>query len=260
MIANSKIDQLSVQIYQDRYKMGKEAAKMASKKIQRLLDKKETINMIFAAAPSQNEFLEGLIKENNIDWKRVRAFHMDEYVYLDKDAPQGFGNYLEERIFGKLPFKSVFYLDGNADDLENECFRYSELLRKYPVDIVCMGIGENAHIAFNDPHVADFNDTRLVKVVELDNACRQQQINDGCFTNFDEVPSQALTLTIPALMNAEYAFCIVPGKTKANAVKHTLHGQISEIFPSTILRKHSNSVLFLDMDSAGELNLEKIQF
>jgi glucosamine-6-phosphate deaminase len=237
--------------------MGNAAAKAVSQRIKLLLEEQEVINIIFAAAPSQNEFLQNLITENEIDWTRIHAFHMDEYVGLDKDAPQGFGNFLEERIFGKLPFKSVFYLDGNAIDLDLECLRYSELLKKYPVDIVCLGIGENAHIAFNDPHVADFIDPRLVKVVELDSECRNQQVNDGCFLSLEEVPSKALTLTIPVLMNAQFAFCMVPGKTKAKAVVNTLNGEICETYPSTILRKHPNAIMFLDNESASLVEIEK---
>ena len=254
MITKNTVDNLVFQIYENRSLMGFESAKAASEKIKQLLSEKENVNIIFAAAPSQNEFLENLISDTEIDWRRVRAFHMDEYVALDKNAPQRFGNFLKERIFGKLPFKSVFYLDGNAADLERECQYYSGLLQKYPADIVCMGIGENAHIAFNDPHVANFNDPKLVKVVDLDDECRQQQVNDGCFTSFDDVPAQALTLTIPALMNANYAFCMVPGKTRAKAVSATINGEISETIPSTILRKHPNAILFLDMDSANEID------
>lgn len=253
MIGMYKVDELTVQVYENRALMGQAAAKATSEQIRQLLKENETINIIFAAAPSQNEFLENLTNEKEIDWSRIRAFHMDEYVDLDKDAPQRFGNFLKEKIFGKLPFKSVFYLDGNAPDLDEECSRYAGLLKEYPAEIVCMGIGENAHIAFNDPHVADFNDPYLVKVIDLDPECRNQQVNDGCFKSIEEVPLKALTLTIPALMNAHYAFCMVPGKTKAKAVANTLTGEISEMFPSTILRKHPNASLFLNKDSAGQI-------
>jgi len=258
MIGKYKIGELAVQVYENRALMGQAAAKATSEQIRHLLKENETINIIFAAAPSQNEFLENLTNEKEIDWSRIRAFHMDEYVDLDKDAPQRFGNFLKERIFDKLPFKSVFYLDGNAPDLDEECSRYAGLLKEFPAEIVCMGIGENAHIAFNDPHVADFNDPYLVKVVDLDSECRNQQVNDGCFKSIEEVPSKALTLTVPALMNAQYAFCMVPGKTKAKAVANTLTGEISEMFPSTILRKHRNACLFLDKDSAGQIEFERI--
>ena len=258
MIEKYKIDELTIQVYENRALMGQAAAKATSERIRQLLKENEVINIIFAAAPSQNEFLENLTSEKEIDWSRIRAFHMDEYVDLDKDAPQRFGNFLKERIFGKLPFKLVFYLDGNAPDLDEECSRYAGLLKEFPAEIVCMGIGENAHIAFNDPHVADFNDPYLVKVVDLDSECRNQQVNDGCFKSIEEVPLKALTLTIPALMNTQCAFCMVPGKTKAKAVANTLTGEISEMFPSTILRKHRNACLFLDKDSAGQIEFERI--
>jgi glucosamine-6-phosphate deaminase len=145
----------------------------------------------------------------------------------------------------------VHYLGGNAPDLAAECDRYAALLREYPTDIVFMGIGENTHIAFNDPHVADFNDPYLVKVVDLDQACRQQQVNDGCFAAIDQVPTHALTLTVPALMQAREVFCVVPGPNKAQAVYHTLRGPIVDTYPSTALRRHPRAILFLDSQSAG---------
>ncbi|CAN5501162.1 glucosamine-6-phosphate deaminase [soil metagenome] len=248
--------QLKVRIYEDRKKMGEEAAKMAAIRINKLLKKKETVNIVFAAAASQNEFLESLINEE-VDWNRVNAFHMDEYIGLGKHAPQRFGLWLKARIFDKLPFKEVFYINGEVDDIEEECKRYTALLKEYPLDINFMGIGENAHLAFNDPHVADFNDSRLVKVVDLDEACKQQQVNEECFDDISEIPSYALTLTIPALLNADYVFCMVPGKLKAQAVYHTILSGITEQYPSTILRKHPDAYLFLEKESAALLLAEK---
>ncbi|RZJ88243.1 MAG: glucosamine-6-phosphate deaminase, partial [Chryseobacterium sp.] len=178
----------------------------------------------------------------------------DEYIGLAADAPQGFGNFLRHRLFDKFNFKSVNYLNGNADDISAECERYTTLLTQNKVDIVCMGIGENGHLAFNDPPVADFEDKDTVKVVKLDEVCRQQQVNDGCFATLDEVPRRALTLTIPALLSAIYINCVVPGPTKAIAVANTLNSQISTENPATILRKHVKTVLFLDGDSSKLLN------
>ncbi|CAL1517697.1 glucosamine-6-phosphate deaminase [Chitinophaga sp. MM2321] len=246
-------DLLQVQRYASRAAMGAAAASIAADKIIQLLAAKESVNIIFAAAPSQNEFLSALVAHTGIDWQRVRAFHMDEYVGLPASAPQGFGNFLKERIFGKLPFAAVHYINGNAADLPAECSRYAALLEQYPADIVHMGIGENAHIAFNDPHVADFNDPLLVKVVELDEACRRQQVNDGCFATLEAVPVHAVTLTVPALMKAAFIYCMVPGEKKAAAVYHTLHDAIQEKYPSTILRTHAAAVLFIDEDSAAQL-------
>lgn len=250
-----KKEELLVKIIPDRQEMGKVAADDVTAKIVQLLDKQDEVNMIFAAAPSQNEFIADLISRPEIDWTRINAFHMDEYIGLDVDATQAFGNFLKERIFGKVPFKSVNYLNGQAKDLEKECERYTQLLEKYPVDIVCLGIGENGHIAFNDPGVADFNDDKMVKVADLDRMCRQQQVNDKCFDDISNVPTQALTLTIPALLRGKYLYCIVPATNKAKAVYNTLNGEISEDCPATILRTKENVTLYLDGASSALLNI-----
>ena len=252
MTKEFKTDSLQVKVYESRTAMGSGAAELLIKKINELLDKQDTVNMIFAAAPSQNEFLAAL-RSASIDWSRINAFHMDEYVGLSDDAPQRFGNFLKEALFDKVPFKTVNYLNGNAADVQEECNRYSDLLRKYPTDIVCMGIGENGHLAFNDPPVADFTDPHLVKKVELDLTCRQQQVNDGCFTTLSVVPTHALTLTIPALMAGKFIYCVVPGNTKAEAVYNTLNKEIIEQYPSTILRNHPQAILFIDDLSSARL-------
>ncbi|RYF99995.1 MAG: glucosamine-6-phosphate deaminase, partial [Chitinophagaceae bacterium] len=208
----------------------------------------EMLNIIFAAAPSQNEFLENLILKP-IKWDRINAFHMDEYLGLPSDAPQGFGNFLSKALFDKVNFRSVNFLNGNPLTPEQECERYTQLIAHNHPDIVCMGIGENTHIAFNDPHVANFEDPEKVKMVNLDEPCRQQQVNDGCFASINEVPAYALTLTIPALMAADHIFCMVPGAQKAKAIQHTLNAPISATFPSTILRQHPSAILYVDEQS-----------
>ena len=246
-------DLLKVNIYDSRDEMGKAAGADIKACILKLLETKETINMIFAAAPSQNEVLASLAEDKEIPWNRVNAFHMDEYIGLSADAPQGFGNFLKNAIFGRAPFKSVNYINISATDANAECERYSKLLEENPTDIVVMGIGENGHIAFNDPPVADFNDTRKVKPVALDEICRQQQVNDGCFAKIDDVPKTAITLTCPTLFSGDYLFCIVPAPTKANAVKATVCGEIGEACPATILRRHNNAILYLDPDSSSLL-------
>ncbi len=245
-----KVDKLQVEIYENRTLMGQASARDIKAKIIELLSKKQEINMIFAAAPSQNDVLKALVEDKEIEWNRVNAYHMDEYIGLSKDAPQGFGNFLREHIFGLVDFKSVNYIDCTATDPEKEAQRYGKLLDENPTDIVVMGIGENGHIAFNDPPVADFNDNKTVKSVELDQVCRQQQVNDGCFSSIDKVPTHALTLTVPTLVRAPYLFCIVPAKTKANAVYETLNGSIDEHCPASILRKQENAKLYLDNESS----------
>ena len=248
-----KKDLLTVNIYNTRSEMGKAAGADIKACILSLLEKKETINMIFAAAPSQNEVLEALATDKEIPWNRVNAFHMDEYIGLSKDAPQGFGNFLKAHIFGLADFKSVNYIDISAPDADAECARYSALLKEYPTDIVVMGIGENGHIAFNDPPVADFNDAKAVKPVALDEICRNQQVNDGCFAKIDDVPKTAITLTVPTLFAGDHLFCIVPAKTKANAVYATVNSEIGEHCPATILRRHESAILYLDNDSSSLL-------
>lgn len=249
-----KVDKLNVQIADDRQQMGKEAARMVSDRIRHLLARQQTVNIIFASAPSQNEFLAALAAEKNMDWSRVNAFHMDEYIGLSADAPQNFGTFLRVQLFDKVRPGTVYYLNGNAPDLQAECNRYTELLRKYPADIVCMGIGENCHIAFNDPHVADFRDPLWVKTVSLDETSRQQQVNDGCFDSLVNVPRQAITVTIPALLRAGCICCIVPGANKAGAVYYTLQEEVHERYPSTILRDHADATLFIDRNSAGKIS------
>ena len=257
MIRSFQKDSLQVRLFPDRNAMGVSAAADAANLIRMLLLQKPELNMIFAAAPSQNEFLEALCAEKDIDWQRINVFHMDEYIGLSDDAPQRFGNFLKERIFGKLPFRKVHYLNGNRQ-ADEECERYTALLLQHPVDVVCMGIGENGHIAFNDPHVARFDDPVLVKIVDLDEKCRRQQVNDGCFDSMEKVPTHALTLTIPALMRGKHLFCMVPAKTKAWAVYHTINDPVSETLPATCLRKHENAVLYVDFDSASMLGINPL--
>jgi len=244
-------DKLKVRIFEDRQSLGSAAAEDFFQKVKVILETKEFANIVFASAPSQNEFLAAL-SVMPVEWNRVNAFHMDEYVGLPSDAPQGFGTFLKERLFDKVTCREVHYINGNSDP-EEECKRYAALLLKYPTDIVCFGIGENTHLAFNDPHVANFKDPEIVKVVDLDNDCRLQQVNDGCFTSLEEVPTHAITITIPALFETKSAIAVVPGKLKANAIYNTLNSIISEQYPSTILRIHPDTTLYIDINSAEKI-------
>ena len=246
-------DKLKVKIFDTRDEMGKAAGSAAAEKIKEIIAQKGVVNMIFAAAPSQNETLVALIEADGIDWGKVNAFHMDEYIGLSSDAPQGFGNFLKDRIFSKLPFKSVNYIYAEGESAEETCERYTKLIKENPIDIVCLGIGENGHIAFNDPWVADFDDREIIKKVALDEVCRQQQVNDGCFEKIDDVPKYALTLTVPTLFNANYLFCTVPAKTKADAVFKTVNNEINEELPATIMRNHDNAIMYCDADSGAKL-------
>lgn len=245
------VDLLKVNVYANRRDLGVAAGRAAAATIRSLLGERVGfVRIVFAAAPSQNEFLETLASEPGIDWSRIAAFHMDEYIGLPSDAPQKFGRFLSERLFDKVKPGRVHLID-SSNSIEAECKRYGDLIREAPIDIVCLGIGENGHLAFNDPPVADFSDPETIKAVELDEACRRQQVNDGCFAQLDDVPTHALTLTIPTLMSASRLFCMVPGPTKLQAVRRTLNGPISTECPSTVLRRHPACTLYVDRDSYG---------
>ena len=246
------VDRLSVKVYDDRQSMGQAAAEDAVAYLKGLLAEKDEVWCIFAAAPSQNEVLAALVAADGVDWSRVHAIHMDEYVNLSEDAPQGFGNFLRRAIFDRLPFASIEYI-GSMGDPQEKIDRYTAILEEHKIDIVFMGIGENGHIAFNDPHVADFNDPLKIKVVDLDLKCRQQQVNDGCFTKLDDVPTHAITLTVPTLFSGSRLFCVVPASTKADAVRATVEGPVSEVCPATVMRNHDNATLYCDCDSAKYL-------
>ena len=244
-------EKLETYIYKTRAEMGQAAGEAAAEVINRVLQEKEYANVIFAAAPSQNEMLAALLKQK-VDFSRIRAFHMDEYDGLTIDQEQSFARYLNDHIFSLVPFASVSYIPTNLG-AEEACKAYTKLLEEYPPDVVCMGIGENGHIAFNDPPVADFQDPLQVKRIQLDEICRMQQVHDGCFPTLEVVPKYAVTLTVPALMKATYLVCTVPAATKANAVQAMLEGPYGECCPATALRKHSGAKMFLDADSAARV-------
>ena len=244
------VDQLSVRAFDTRTDMGECAGTEAAEAIRRVIAEKGVANVMFAAAPSQNETLETLVNAEGIDWSKVNAFHMDEYVGLEAAHPAGFRNFLKRAIFDKKNCRSVNLLNGNAENPFEEAMRYERILRDNPLDVCLCGVGENGHIAFNDPPVADFRDPRLVKVVELEDVCRLQQVHDGCFQHIGQVPTHALTVTIPGMTGAKAMYCTVPAATKAQAVYHMLRDAISEKCPATILRKHPNAKLYLDRDSA----------
>jgi glucosamine-6-phosphate deaminase len=242
----------SVEVFKNRRLMGAAAGRKAEELILKCLETKKEARVVFAAAPSQNEVLAYLAASTVIDWKRVVAFHMDEYTGLSEDAPQGFGNFLRERLFEKVPLKKVYYIKGAAPP-EEECKRYGGLVTGKPLDLLLCGIGENGHIAFNDPPSADFRDPLPMKLVTLDRACRNQQVHDGCFPSLRRVPRTAFTLTIPALMSATAAVCTVPGEAKARAVNRALKGPVSVACPGSILRMHRNCSFFLDAQSAKDI-------
>ena len=244
------IDKLNVAIYDEPISMGKASADFVEERLTEAIEQNGTANLILATGASQFSFLEAL-KEREIDWQHITVFHLDEYKGISDQHPASFRKYLKERILDEVMPKKIFFLNGDAKDLEEEMETYSIALRAHPIDLACIGIGENGHIAFNDPHVADFNDPKLVKLVNLDDACRNQQLGEGWFATFEDVPEQALTLTITAIMRCKAISCVVPDERKANAVYNTLYGKVSTNCPASILRTHTNAKLFLDNSSAS---------
>lgn len=245
-------DRLHVQIYDDKKDMGEAAADFVTKHLQEAIQQKGTANLILATGASQFSFLDAL-KNKPIDWGKITVFHLDEYKGISEEHPASFRKYLKERILNIVRPGKVYLLNGDAENLEEIIAEYEQLLKSNPVDVACIGIGENGHIAFNDPPIADFNDPHWVKVVELEHECRMQQLNEGWFATLDDVPKKAISLTIPAIMNCKAISCAVPDERKAVAVYNTLFGKISTSCPASILRKHANTVLFLDSESASKI-------
>lgn len=250
-ILETKIEQLPVYVFDTRAEMGVAAAKEAAGIINEAINKNGAANVIFAAAPSQQDMLDALL-EQDIDWTKVRGFHQDEYIGLDEAHPAGFGNFMRRYLFDKAPFKELYYLQAGLGKEEEKCSEYAALLEKYPPDLIFLGVGENGHLAFNDPAVADFNDPKAIKIVELDDVCRTQQVNDGCFGSLDEVPKKAITLTMSLILNVPRAITVVPTSRKADAIEKALHGEETTNCPSSALRRHGGASLYLDRDSAGK--------
>ncbi|NLO03628.1 MAG: glucosamine-6-phosphate deaminase [Bacteroidales bacterium] len=249
-IKSFKKDNLKVKVYNETEEMGIAAANFVADQLKAVIAEKGSANLILATGASQYAFIQNFQKLD-VDWKKITVFHLDEYKGLPETHPASFRKYLKERILDIVKPKEVHYLEGDAADIDAEIKRYEDLLKSHPVDVACIGIGENGHIAFNDPPVADFNDPHLVKVVELDDDCRTQQLGEGWFPTFDDVPTHALSLTITAIMNCKTISCVVPDERKAQAVYNTLNQEISTACPATILRKHPDTVLFLDKASAS---------
>lgn len=248
-------DRLAVEVHPDRAALGRAAARAAAAYLHDVIAARGEARVIFACAPSQDEFLAALIEcsregHTSVDWSCVTAFHMDDYVGLPGTHPQSFRHYLQQHFLRHVKIGRFHPLPAEKPDPVAVCAEYTALLAAKPIDLICLGIGENGHIAFNDPPVADFEDTHLIKVVELDAACRHQQVNDGCFPTFADVPRHAFTLTVPVFRRATRLTLHVPGPRKADAVKATLEQRISTTCPASILRLHPSATLYIDVAAA----------
>lgn len=246
-------DALAVRVYPNLIEMAQAAAVEAHRVLVQALKAQPTARVIFACAASQVRFLRVLTGLRGLDWSRVTAFHMDEYLGLRADHPASFRRFLREHVTTRAAPGAIYELTGDAADPRAECARYARLLGESPVDLCCLGIGENGHLAFNDPPMADFADPLLVKLVTLDQACRQQQVGEGAFPDLAAVPTQALTLTVPALCAARRMICVVPERRKAQAVRDALRGPIATACPASVLRQQAHCTLYLDAESAALL-------
>jgi glucosamine-6-phosphate deaminase len=249
LIRRLQCEKLGVAVYETRAEAGAASAELFADRLNSVLNERGAAAVVFASAPSQNEFLAAL-REHEIDWRKVTAFHLDEYVGIKADHPASFRRYIREHLLDHVPIGAFHELRADAPDPAAEAKRYAALLVQAKPSLVALGIGENGHLAFIDPPVCDFQDPDDVKLVDLDDVCRMQQVHDGCFASFDEVPSRALSLTIPFFLRTPHAVVTVPGPTKRAAVKAAISGPVTEQCPASILRRHPDAGLFLDKESA----------
>lgn len=245
---------MEVRVFDSKTEMGAAAAAWGAAKIRSAISDRGHANIIVATGASQFEMLEALVAEANIEWNRVTAFHLDEYVGLPLDHPASFRLYLWKRFVSQLPFPPANFHYLNAESNQQaECDRVGAILQQHPIDVAFVGIGENGHLAFNDPP-ADFETESPYLVVDLDDACRQQQLGEGWFPTFDDVPKQAISMSVKQIMKSQAIACTVPDDRKANAVQGSVEGPVTADVPASILQQHQHVTLFLDKPAASKLN------
>jgi glucosamine-6-phosphate deaminase len=240
---------MEIIISDNKQELGKKAAQIGSELIEKAISEKGKANIIVATGASQFEMLAELVKKD-IDWSMVTGFHLDEYIGIDETHPASFRKYLKERFVSKILLKEFHYVNGN--EAENECKRLGEIIIKHPIDVAFVGIGENGHLAFNDPP-ADFETEEPYLVVNLDDNCRKQQLGEGWFPTFEDVPKQAISMSVRQIMKSEHIICTVPDERKAMAVRNTLKSDISPMIPASVMQQHPSTWLFLDKTSASKL-------
>jgi len=253
LIHRFKSGRSDIQVFAGKQALGAAAADFVAERVRQTIAEQGEATVVLATGASQYEFLDALRQVTGVDWTKVIAFHLDEYLGLSAQHPASFRRYLRERLFDHLPFGSLHLLEGDAVDPVQECHRYASLLAARTLDVACIGIGENGHLAFNDPP-ADFNTPDLVHIVALDEACRRQQVGEGHFASIEDVPQKALSLSIPAILSARTVSCVVPDRRKAEAVRCALEGPLSPDCPASALRQHPDVHLYLDRDSASLLS------
>ena len=252
-IKSFQVDELPVRVYAQQSDLAADAARLVQIFLAECIQERGEASAILATGNSQIRFLDELLRLGGVDWSKLTLFHMDEYLGIAADHPASFRRYMRERVESRVHPKVFHYIAGESSEPLNECARYADLLQAQEIDLCCLGVGENGHIAFNDPHVADFEDPWAVKLVNLDLQCRQQQVNEGHFPNVNDMPQYAYTLTIPTLCAVRKIVCIAPEKRKAQAVHDALRNPIRHACPASYLRTQPHGLLLLDNDSAALL-------
>lgn len=241
-------------IFSNEKEMAAEAAKQATDVINKIISEKDQINLILATGSSQFEVLENLTNNPEINWGKVVMFHLDEYIGIPESHPASFRKYLKDRFINKVKgLKASYFLNGNTGNPEEECERLNNIIKDHPIDLALVGIGENGHLAFNDPP-ADFDTEAPYIVVDLDERCRKQQMGEGWFNNLEDVPKQAISMSIKQILKSKTIICSVPGKRKSEAVINCLEGEVTNLHPASILQKHADCTIYLDEDSASLLS------
>jgi glucosamine-6-phosphate deaminase len=248
-------DAMQVRVFPSKLEASAAAAEAAAEILLSAIADRRRARMVVSTGNSQLDFIDALVLTRGLDWSAVEAFHLDEYASMAATHPASFRLWLRTRLADRIPLRAMHYLNGDAADLETECRRYGALLGEAPIDAGFIGIGENGHIAFNDPPVADFADPVPIKIVRLDDACRRQQVGEGHFPDISSVPEKAISLTCSAIVGMTSLICCVPELRKAKAVRETINGPISTTCPASILRTHPRAQLFLDADSASLLGV-----
>ncbi len=250
-LSDRQVDKLRVITFDQSVQLGRAAAALTAAAVRTAVAERGSARVAMATGNSQLEMVAALLQHTDVPWSEVTVFHLDEYVGMDADHPASFRRWIRERIEEPLRPRTVHYIQGDAPDSEAECRRYEGLLRSAPLDLVCMGIGENGHIAFNEPDRTDFEDRAWARVIELDDVSRAQQVGEGHFPSVRDTAKHAISLTVPALLSARTVHVAVPERRKAEAVRATLTDDISPSCPATVLRHQDHALLFLDRDSAS---------
>ena len=248
----AKFGDLSVRISNSREQLTQDVASLAQEYLQSLLEQQSTVSIILATGNSQLEFLQAISQENKLDWSRIVLYHLDEYLGIDAEHPGSFRYYLHHKVEQQVHPRKFHYIQGDAKQPLVECDRYSKLLQQQQIDLCMLGIGDNGHLAFNEPSVANFNEQQVVQLVKLETKTRQQQVNGGYFTNLAAVPSYAYTLSIPTITKAKKIFCLAGGSHKQEVLRQTLKSAIAPSFPATILRTLPQATLFCDREAYPE--------